>query len=404
MSMIRFNHVLLLVGILLGAVPGTGAQSTPGNIAAITGQNLLEVSPAGVVSTIAFLPAGHTPLGICPSVDNRGIALLTRTGTSSIFTAYVLEVKNSVVRTLSWITAPGNPIVPFMQGGIVPDQRGDYIISPYMGILRVDGVSGSITTINPALATGLCDNLTPGGWLSFYTNTVYRFNRGGRQSTVIYLNIMNSHGHGSLTTDTSTGNAFLANVKLYAIDVGQGKFTTLASGPPLSYVFSVDIDPRDRSLIVGDSSGIYRCDRQGGVVSTFARFNTGTVGVTVIGSNHVSGFGSVSPGTKYHHFVSFPRYPSHFYDLAASFGTLPGIRIPSGTIPLNPDTLFWLSRFAPHIFQNYRGQLDSAGRAHPALAIPAAPIKGVRIFIAGIAYDARGVVKAISEPMGLTFE
>jgi len=50
------------------------------------------------------------------------------------------------------------------------------------------------------------------------------------------------------------------------------------------------------------------------------------------------------------------------------------------------------------------GQLGATGRATAAVAIPRAPIMGVRFFVAGLEYDLTGKITLISEPVGVTIE
>ena len=92
------------------------------------------------------------------------------------------------------------------------------------------------------------------------------------------------------------------------------------------------------------------------------------------------------------------------YQVAASFNTRPGIRTPAGTIHLTPDGLFFLSLANPYLFPRFSGVLDSAGKARPAVRIPAIPVlRGLRFFLAAVSYDANGF-RQISEPMGVTLE
>lgn len=402
--MLHPNPGSILAGILFAMVTPVAAQTTYGNAAAVNATSLLEVSPAGAVTTIAAMPGNHTPLGICASIDNRGVAVLTRVSTSSSITFHVIEVKNGVLRTIGQAQGPGNPTFPMSQGGLVQDQRGDYIAGTSSGILRFSGVGGTVSTIQTSAATGICEHLAPGGWLSFFGNSVFRITRNGKRSKVAGMTGPVPVGIGSIAADTTTGNAFATSGALFAVDVNLGTFTTLARSGTIGAIQAVDIDPVSRNLVVGTSSGVYRLDRKGAVLHTFATIPRGVIGLAVIGSGHTAGFGPASPGTTYNLVVTYPGHPGHFHALAASFGFSPGIPIPQGVIPLNPDDLFYLSRLAPQIFKNFSGQLDATGRAAATLAIPNVPIIGVRIFLAGLAFDGKGAVKVISEPMGLTFE
>jgi len=401
--MIRLTAILGLFGISFLGPPGLPAQTTPGNIAVITGTNLLEVSPPGAVSTIVAMPAGQTAIGICPSIDNLGVAVLTQAIARNTTTIRVLEVKNGQLTTVASTrkTTLGT-LFPVIQGGIVPEQRGHYVIASPLGIHRVAGIGSNPSTLSTTSATGLCDALSTGGWLTFANNAVAILTRTGQRTQVARIGGSIPIGRGSITTDTTTGNAFVAQGALHAVNLTRMTITTLSSGGPMGSALAVDIDPRDRSLIVGSNTGLFRADRQGTVACTLA---TGfkAVGVTVIGSNHISGYSLPSLGVNYSVFVSFP-HPGFYYVLGASLAYAPGIPTPYGTIPLGADSLFFLSRTASSVFIRFSGQLDAAGRATAAVAVPKAPIRGVRFFLAGLEYDSRGKVLIISEPVGVTVE
>jgi len=401
--MIRLHSVAVLVVVWLVVIPVAATQATYGNAAGITATAVLEISPTGAVSTIVALPAGHTALGICTSIDNRGMAVLTRTTTASTATYHVMELKTGVLRTIGLSTVAAR-LIPTTQAGIVPEQRGDYITGTESGIFRFAGVGGAVSTVHTASVTGLCDRLTRGGWLSFSGNAVFNQGRGGGRSKVVGMSGPIPLGIGSIATDTTTGNAYATSGALFFVDLGLKTFTTLARVGAFGSFQAVDIDPVTRDLVVGTSTGVYRVDRQGSVLATWATFTPGVIGLAVIGSGHTSGFGPVTPGTNYDVIVSYPAHPGFFYQVAASFGYNPGITTPFGTVPLNPDALFFLSVSVPQIFQKFSGQLNTQGLANPVVAIPNGPLQGVRIFLAGLVHDGKGAVQVISEPMGLSIE
>jgi len=138
------------------------------------------------------------------------------------------------------------------------------------------------------------------------------------------------------------------------------------------------------------------------VLGTLAA-NIKAVGVAVIGSNHLAGYSLPTPGSKYSLFVSFP-HPNLAYELGASFGFFPGIPTPSGILPLNADNLLFLSREVPAMFIDFSGRLDSGGHAFAGVAIPKAPLHGVRFYLAALDHDSGGKIRIISEPMGVTLE
>jgi hypothetical protein len=212
-------------------------------------------------------------------------------------------------------------------------------------------------------------------------------------------------GAGGLFTDTTTGDAFLTFSSLYKLTLQNAQIVTLATGAPFGIIRSGDIDPMDRSLVLGTSSGVYRVDGQGRFLATVARLNSGVVGVTVFGSNHVSASGPSTPGSTWTLQASFPADAGQFYQLGAALGFTPGIPTPGGLVSLTPDPLFFLTFLVPQIFQRFGGRLDAQGAALTAIAIPGVPaLKGLRLFVVGLTYDGLGRIRTISEPEGLTIE
>lgn len=110
-----------------------------------------------------------------------------------------------------------------------------------------------------------------------------------------------------------------------------------------------------------------------------------------------AGFGVIAPtltgvprvGTTV--FVDLAAEPDAWYQLAASFGTRPGIDLGSRNIPLNPDALLvlTLSNQLPGVFQNLAGYLNARGEARAWMVIPnAAGLVGVSFYMAFVTLDA----------------
>jgi len=380
-------------------------QPVPGNVIALTTRHVLDVVPGGAVTTLTTLPSGHDGFGLCASFNNRGVALLTRHATATADTSYVMELQNGVLRTLGSIRQTGTGPRVSAQGGVVRDQRGDYIATTPLGVVRIPAIGGPSQRLDRMVATGISEHLSAGGWMLFAGGQVLHLTRAAQKVKLGALTGPTVLGAGGIFTDTTTGDAFLTYSRLYKLTLKNAQIVTLATGSPFGIIRAGDIDPRDRSLVLGTSSGVYRVDGQGRLLATVARLNTGVVGVTVFGSNHVSASGPSTPGSTWTVQASFPADAGRFYQLGAALGFTPGIPTPRGLVSLTPDPLFFLAFLAPAIFQRFSGQLDSSGTALAAIAIPAVPaLKGLRLFVVGLTYDSQGKIHTISEPEGLTIE
>jgi len=401
-SRIPLGLALALVAVLtldLAAQPG------PGHVIALTKRHVLDVAPGGAVTTLLTLPSGHDGFGLCPSFSNRGVALLTRHATSTADTSYVMDLTGGVLRTLGSIRQTGTGPRVSAQGGIVRDQRGDYVACTPLGVVRVPANGGPSTRIDRMVATGIAEHLSAGGWMLFAGGQVLHLTRAAAKVKLGALTGPTVLGAGGIFTDTATGDAFLTYSSLYKLTLANARIVTLAAGAPLGIIRSGDIDPKSRSLVLGTSSGVYRVDGQGRFLATVAQLNAGVVGVTVFGSNHVSASGPSTPGSTWTVQASFPADAGLFYQLGAALGFKPGIPTPGGLVSLTPDPLFFLAFLAPQVFQRFAGRLDPAGHALAAIAIPGIPaLKGLRLYLVGLTYDSLGTLHTISEPEGLTIE
>ena len=90
-------------------------------------------------------------------------------------------------------------------------------------------------------------------------------------------------------------------------------------------------------------------------------------------------------------FVDLAAEPDAWYQLAASFGTVPGIDLGSRNIPLNPDGLLALTvgNRLPTVFHNLSGYLSARGEARAWLTIPnASGLVGQSFYMAFVTLDA----------------
>jgi len=99
--------------------------------------------------------------------------------------------------------------------------------------------------------------------------------------------------------------------------------------------------------------------------------------------------GSPSPGSTVDLNLSSPLDAGRFYQTASSFGTGP-IPLGSRVLGLTPDDLMVITvnGYLPSLFVNYRGNLDSSGKAKAQIKIPNNPnLKGIRIHSAFVTFE-----------------
>jgi Tol biopolymer transport system component len=93
--------------------------------------------------------------------------------------------------------------------------------------------------------------------------------------------------------------------------------------------------------------------------------------------------GPATPGSTVALLMEDPSRPAATYLVRCAFGRSPGLFLPGvGTVPLNPDTLFWLSGLVPTIFKNFQGVLNANGQATAAVALPNTPVLSGLVFYA----------------------
>jgi hypothetical protein len=105
------------------------------------------------------------------------------------------------------------------------------------------------------------------------------------------------------------------------------------------------------------------------------------------------GVPSVGASMKMH--VAWPLRAGSAYQFAMSFYRTSGIPVPGvGTIPLDPDPLFWLSvsNALPTVFSNFNGFLDIYGEATATVNIPKiGALVGFPFSVGAVTYDASGI-------------
>jgi hypothetical protein len=87
---------------------------------------------------------------------------------------------------------------------------------------------------------------------------------------------------------------------------------------------------------------------------------------------------------------------------AAAFGTNPGIVLPGDDgriLPLNPDPLFFMSRFTPSVFVGFDGKLDSTGSAAGQVKVAnVSGLAGIAFYLGVVVVDtAAGVPNGIAD-------
>jgi len=101
--------------------------------------------------------------------------------------------------------------------------------------------------------------------------------------------------------------------------------------------------------------------------------------------------GTATPGGTVVFNLNAPAHPNEVYLVRSAFSRSPGIPIPGGTVPLTPDSLFFLSGAVPQIFQNYGGVLDAQGRGAASVAIPNLPLQGFAFYTSFVAVGTGGI-------------
>jgi hypothetical protein len=403
-------RVILIASLAILVATALSAQPNPGDVI-LLGRSTPEVrclSPQGVVSTLATLPVGHLPCGICCAQGNRGVAIVTRAYSPSWDTTYLLELRGGVFTTLGIHRTPISSSNGGFVSGVVRDQRGDYIVCGSPGVIRLPGVGWTGTTIATPLAdpSGIAESLRGGGWVVISNNMVHQLSRAGVLTTP-----MTGRLHPSFTVncsnpfaDPTTGDTFLPCDRLYRFNSTTQTVTTLSAG--LAGAICGDVDPPNRTLVVGTTTGVYRLARTGQVLSTLLAYSgpkwqaQQAMALTVYGSAQVSPAGLFRPGTASSVMLAFPSDGLRFYQLGASTGISPGIPTSAGVIPLNPDPLLALSLLgSPSLFPGFAGKLDAQGNALAGITLPALPaLKGFVFYLAALTHDGAGRIWSISEP------
>jgi Tol biopolymer transport system component len=201
---------------------------------------------------------------------------------------------------------------------------------------------------------------------------------------------------------------------LSELDGDKVSFKTQELGSSQEEVFIAWIDGSNRRQVTNFQGGITRLTN-----SSHALNGDGTIGVYVTDQDYqsqnptrdreiilwhdaLSRSGPVSPGATVNLLLDVPSRPNEIYLVRCSFNRQPGFPLPgAGTVPLNPDALFFLSGAVPSIFQNFAGTLDGNGVATAAIAVPnSAALRGLRFYAAFVAVGTSGIF--ISDSLSLT--
>jgi len=296
------------------------------------------------------------------------------------------------------------------------DQAGDLIAlaqttpASNSGLYRFTAGGGLKSTLATGLAGAVAmeEDLTTGDFVVALGNgDLVRVTRSGKVATIARGALpAGAPGlGGNLHAEPGTGQ-MLATWKsnVFRLDPVSGAATTLVTGA--NDFVGLDHDPVNGDYYRTDVKALVRYDPgTGGAVQILGFSSVEIPGdVAAWGSRMLTGAAPPTPGASYPITLAMPALAGRSYQAAAAFATLPGIPTPAGTIHLAPDALFILSMRAPALFVGFAGVLDRNGRAPLAVRIPAAPVlRGLRFFVAAIAYDAGGI-RRISEPLGVTIE
>lgn len=245
-----------------------------------------------------------------------------------------------------------------------------------------------------------CDPGSPPYVVGFFDNksaqgSLCRVGSNGVQCTIVNgLSWVNA-----LELEPATGNYLVCESKSTSILKKDG--STLATIPGTGGA-AAKVN-QDGTAWVVTCPGVALIDLARSTITTLVQ-TPAAYGIEVYGSRRIVCNGTGKPGTSVMVNVQSRKAGDggKSYALACSFNRRPPapaqcLQFPNGEYLFldYTDNLFWTSfmGWAPSVFQNFKGVLDSKGNATAQVNIPSTlpPNLGITVFVAGVIYDATGV-------------
>lgn len=403
----RLNRLALFTACFVSfATSGhwCSAQTGAGNLIALTNAALWEIDRAGNIVTSIRLPLGHRGLGLCPSVDNQGIAVASHWPLPLSNDWYLHVLRGGQLTTLAVVRRPSGAGLQPPQQGLIPGNNARYVATvPWAvgGTVAVDDATGVLTTLDRGGVTAVTSDDQNDGWILFSGGALDHLSNGGARTNLAVIPGMATFGIGSLFKMPASPVVFIAYRGLLTYSPQSRRFTSLLASTTHPQVLAGVADRKSGTLLLANGTEILEADVRGNVLRTLVRLPSSVYGLAVLGANNIQ---SLSPALRNAPLllqVSFPSYPRSRYRVGASFGFTPGIPVGVGTLPLNADPLLHASQRLPAVFAGFSGTLDPIGRAGATVIVPGVPL-GLRVYFAAMVTDQAGAPLATSEALGVT--
>lgn len=373
---------------------------------------------------------------------------------------YIIGNQSGVLGTSILATTPGSntlrtiavlPANQNLRGVLVGPFNTEYFAASGLSVYKADA-GGQVTTLVTALPIGVgtCwadldetgDLLVGTGWAN--NGALFRLDLKGNLLTTMMPNtfpnvfcldrdsgeivvgesgsrmILRIQRDGTITSVATSpgtpyamdyhppsGNVLLGTTsRIYAISPSN-QVSTFANVPMLVKSMAV---AGDGSVTIGSNGGttMLRYDASGNLLGTvYTGPAIKNVCMVIDGEHTLWGLNQPTLGNVFSLSVRFANLPGRAYVTAASFAPRPGFTVNGHHVPLNPDNLFAASVAIPQIFVNFRGVLDTGGRAFPLVMLPrVAALRGLRVFFATVVVDPNtpSGIGAVSQEYGVTIQ
>lgn len=375
---------MLAFAVATGRPEAVVAQPTTGDLlVASTGIKRGVFYTQSRVLGLVQLPGTNTlwPSAIAPSIDNRGVSILT-------------TLSRAFMRFST--TGVATQVVPFPAPeptDFAVDQDGDWVLSAGSRIYRLQG--GTIST----WATGTSGlyvidrDQDTGDFLVGQTSqgVVMRVDRATGAASTIATGFgtftMTGVAHNPVTGDYAVSH-FGARTGLVLVPQRMPRVTVA-----IANVSCVTVHPWTGDYWAGTLDGrVYRVAPNGDILSSTNYGSDYLIrDLAFFGTRNVHLTGGGRRGSNVGIAVNFGRSPSKAYCVALAFSNRGGPQLSDGRrLWLAPDALLFTTacRDLPGITSGFVGTLDRGGSANAQLTIPAIVPIGTRIHVAAAAVNA----------------